>query len=66
MRIRLPFVVTPDARAHIDEAAAFLSEIKALGAPELPPDVVDDSVAARVLGDADAPGEIKAQTEGRR
>ena len=66
VRIRLPFVVPPDAREHIDESASFLSEIKALGTPELPPDVVDDSIAQRVLGNADAPGEIKAQTEGRR
>ena len=64
--MRLPFVVPPDAREHIDESASFLSEIKALGTPELPPDVVDDSIAQRVLGNADAPGEIKAQTEGRR
>jgi sulfonate transport system substrate-binding protein len=65
VRIRLPFLVTPDARTHITESAAFLSEIKALGGPELPPDVVDDSVAEKVLGGEQPPGEIKAQSGAR-
>jgi hypothetical protein len=37
-----------------------LGEIDAIGG-DLPPDVVDDSVAVRVLGDQDAPGQIEAQ-----
>jgi sulfonate transport system substrate-binding protein len=60
VRIRLPYLVTDDARAHIDESASFLAEIKAI-AGELPSDVVDDSVAEKVLGNQDPPGEIKAQ-----
>jgi NitT/TauT family transport system substrate-binding protein len=61
VRIRLPFVVPAELRSHIDEAAAFLSEIDALGAPELPPGVVDDSIAERVLQGGQAPGQIDAQ-----
>jgi NitT/TauT family transport system substrate-binding protein len=60
VRIRLPFVVPDQARAHIGEAAAFLQEIDAIGG-ELPPDVVDDSAAVKVLGDQEAPGQIEAQ-----
>jgi NitT/TauT family transport system substrate-binding protein len=66
VRIRLPFIVPDDARTHITEAAAFLSQIKALGSPELPPGVVDDTVAREVLGDQAPPGEIAAQTGGLR
>jgi NitT/TauT family transport system substrate-binding protein len=60
VRIRLPFVVTPAAQQHIAESADFLTSIKAIGG-KLPPDVVDDSVAEKVLGDRHEPGEIKAQ-----
>jgi NitT/TauT family transport system substrate-binding protein len=60
VRIRLPFVVTPDARSHITESAGFLASIKAI-AGKLPPGVVDDSVAEKVLGGQSPPGEIKAQ-----
>ena len=60
VRIRLPFLVTPDAQSHITEAAGFLAGIKAI-AGELPPDVVDDTVAEKVLGGQSPPGEIKAQ-----
>jgi NitT/TauT family transport system substrate-binding protein len=60
VRIRLPFVVTPDARSHITESAGFLASIKAI-AGKLPPGVVDDSVAEKVLGSQSPPGEIKAQ-----
>jgi sulfonate transport system substrate-binding protein len=60
VRIRLPFLVTDDAQAHIEESAGFLSEIKAISG-DLPADVVDDSVAEKVLGSQDPPGEIKAQ-----
>jgi len=66
VRIRLPYLVPDSARAHIDEAAAFLSDIDALGSAELPEGVVDDAVARRVLGDAAPPGEIAAQTGGLR
>ena len=61
VRIRFPFVVPPEARTHIDEAARFLSEIDAIGSPELPPGVVDDSLAVKVLGDEQGPGRIEAQ-----
>ena len=59
VRIRLPFLVTDDAQAHIAESASFLADIKAI-AGDLPADVVDDSVAEKVLGSQDPPGEIKA------
>jgi NitT/TauT family transport system substrate-binding protein len=64
VRVKLPFLVTPDAQAHITESAAFLQSIKAI-AGALPPDVVDDSVAEKVLGEQSAPGEIKAQGASR-
>jgi NitT/TauT family transport system substrate-binding protein len=60
VRIRLPYLVTPDAQSHITEAGSFLASIKAI-AGKLPPDVVDDSVAEKVLGSQSPPGEIKAQ-----
>jgi NitT/TauT family transport system substrate-binding protein len=60
VRIRLPFVVPEAARTHIADAAEFLQEIDAIGG-ELPPDVVDDSLAVKVLGDQDTPAQIEAQ-----
>ena len=61
VRIRLPFVITADARTHIGDAAKFLDEINAIGSPELPPDAVNDELAARVLGSQEEPGQIEAQ-----
>ena len=59
VRIRFPFVVGPDARAHITDAAAFLKGIDSI--TDLPQDAVDDSVAVKVLGDQENPGQIEAQ-----
>ena len=60
VRIRLPFVIPSAARTHITDAANFLSDIDAIGSAELPPDAVDDSLAAKVLGSQEAPGQIEA------
>jgi hypothetical protein len=61
VRIRLPFVITADARTHIGDAAKFLNEIDAIGSAELPPDAVNDELAAKVLGSQQEPGQIEAQ-----
>ena len=61
VRIRLPFVITPEAKALIGDAAQFLNGIDAIGSPELPPDAVNDTLAAEVLGSQEAPGQIEEQ-----
>jgi NitT/TauT family transport system substrate-binding protein len=61
VRIKLPFVVDGDARAHISASAAFLNRIHAIGSAQLPAGAVDDAVAVKALGGAQAPGAIEAQ-----
>jgi NitT/TauT family transport system substrate-binding protein len=61
VRIKLPFLVDATAKAHIGTSAAFLNKIHAIGSPQLPPGAVDDAVAVKALGGAQAPGAIEAQ-----
>ena len=61
VRIRLPFLVTRGrAGAHRARRRGFLREIKAIAA-RAAARRGDDSVAEKVLGGQDPPGEIKAQ-----
>jgi NitT/TauT family transport system substrate-binding protein len=61
VRIKLPFLVDATAKAHIGASAAFLNNIHAIGSPQLTPGAVDDAVAVKALGGAQAPGAIEAQ-----
>jgi NitT/TauT family transport system substrate-binding protein len=48
-RVKLPFAITPDARALIDKAASFLFSIKSISVEKLRPEAVQPEFAEQVL-----------------